>query len=73
LAGARLHCLATQYRELVAGTINLAEVRADHWAAQQVDPLLLAESLLLVSDTSLMPSASFVPPARLLKKPFGSA
>jgi len=34
--GARLH-LATQYRELVAGTINLA-VRADHWAAQQVDP-----------------------------------
>ena len=38
----------------------LREVRADHWAAQQVDPLLLAESLLrVVSDASLMPSASF--------------
>lgn len=38
----------------------LRELRADCWAAQQVNPLLLAESLLLVvSDLSKMPSESF--------------
>lgn len=38
----------------------LRELRADRWAAQKVDPLVLAESLLLVvSSSSLIPSESF--------------
>ena len=37
----------------------LREVRADRWAAQQVDPLLLAESLVLVVRSSIMPMTSF--------------
>lgn len=37
----------------------LRELRADRWAAQKVDPLLLAESLLLVVGYELMPSNSF--------------
>lgn len=37
----------------------LREVRADCWAAQQVDPLLLAESLVLVVRSSMMPMTSF--------------
>ena len=38
----------------------LRELRADSWATQQVDPLVLAEALLrVVSATSLMPSESF--------------
>ncbi|MBD1882351.1 M56 family metallopeptidase [Coleofasciculus sp. FACHB-T130] len=37
----------------------LRELRADRWAAQQVDPLLLAESLLLVVSVSPVQSESF--------------
>lgn len=37
----------------------LREIRADAWAAQQVDPLLLAESLVLVVRSSIMPMTSF--------------
>lgn len=37
----------------------LRELRADRWAAQQVDTLLLAESLLLVVSYPLMPMTSF--------------
>lgn len=37
----------------------LRELRADRWAAQQVDPLLLAESLLLVVSAPLVQSESF--------------
>ncbi len=38
----------------------LRELRADRWAAQQVDPLLLAESLLMVASApSLIPFESF--------------
>lgn len=37
----------------------LRELRADRWAAQQVDPLVLAESLLLVVSSSVMPMTSF--------------
>lgn len=37
----------------------LRELRADYWAAQQVDPLLLAESLLQVVSAPLLPSESF--------------
>ncbi|MBV9388480.1 MAG: M56 family metallopeptidase [Chroococcidiopsidaceae cyanobacterium CP_BM_ER_R8_30] len=37
--------------------LGLRELRADRWAAQQVDPLVLAESLLIVvSATSSMPT-----------------
>lgn len=36
----------------------LRELRADHWAAQQVDPLLLAESLLMVVSYPVMASES---------------
>ncbi len=40
--------------------LSLRELRADRWAAQRVDPLLLAESLLMVvSAGSSMPSESF--------------
>lgn len=37
----------------------LREIRADAFAAQQVDPLLLAESLVLVVRSSMMPMTSF--------------
>ncbi len=37
----------------------LREIRADAWAAQQVDPLVLAESLVLVVRSSIMPMTSF--------------
>lgn len=37
----------------------LRELRADSWAAQQVDPLILAESLLRVVSATSMPSESF--------------
>jgi len=37
----------------------LRELRADHWAALQVDPLLLAESLLMVVSTSPVSSEVF--------------
>ncbi len=37
----------------------LRELRADHWAAQQIDPLLLAESLLQVVNTPLLISENF--------------
>jgi Zn-dependent protease with chaperone function len=37
----------------------LRELRADRWAAQIVDPLILAESLLLVVRSSVMPMTSF--------------
>ena len=37
----------------------LRELRADRWAAQKVDPLLLAESLLLVVSYPVMPMTSF--------------
>lgn len=36
----------------------LREIRADYWAAQQVDPLLLAESLLKVVSTVAVPPDS---------------
>jgi hypothetical protein len=36
----------------------LRELRADHWAAQKVDPILLAESLLLVVRSSVLPMTS---------------
>lgn len=40
--------------------LSVRELRADRWAAQRVDPLLLAESLLMVvSAPSSMPSESF--------------
>lgn len=37
----------------------LREIRADRWAAERVDALLLAESLLLVVSTPIMASESF--------------
>lgn len=37
----------------------LRELRADRWAAQQVDPLLLAESLLMVVSYPVIPMTSF--------------
>lgn len=37
----------------------LREIRADYWAARQVDSLLLAEALLLVVNTPLLQSATF--------------
>ena len=37
----------------------LRELRADHWAAQQVDPLLLAESLLIVVSAPMIGSENF--------------
>lgn len=37
----------------------LRELRADQWAAQEVDPLLLAESLLMVVSYPIIPSESF--------------
>jgi len=37
----------------------LREIRADGWAAQRVDPLLLAESLLMVVSASVMASENF--------------
>ncbi len=37
----------------------LREIRADSWAAKRVDPLLVAESLLMVVSASVMPSANF--------------
>ncbi|MBE9152395.1 M56 family peptidase, partial [Coleofasciculus sp. LEGE 07092] len=37
----------------------LREIRADQWAAEQVDFLLLAESLLMVVSAPLMHSESF--------------
>jgi Zn-dependent protease with chaperone function len=49
----------------------LRELRADHWAAQRVDPLLLAESLLLtVQDSAIAPDycaafSAVAPPSRL--------
>lgn len=36
----------------------LREIRADYWASQQVDPLLLAESLLQVASTVAVPPDS---------------
>lgn len=36
----------------------LRELRADRWAAQQVDPLILAESLVLVVSSSMLPMTS---------------
>jgi Zn-dependent protease with chaperone function len=53
----------------------LRELRADRWAAQRVDNLLLAESLLTVVSTPMMASENFmaafsraVPPHRLQER-----
>lgn len=61
--------------ELWQELLVLRELRADRWATQQVDPLLLAESLLLVVSASLMESESFcaafssaAPPNRLQER-----
>ena len=49
----------------------MRELRADRWAAQRVDPLLLAESLLVVVSAPLLPESccatfsAVVPPSRL--------
>lgn len=53
----------------------LRELRADHWARQRVDSLLLAESLLMVVSTPMMASENFcaafsraTPPNRLQER-----
>jgi Zn-dependent protease with chaperone function len=53
----------------------LREIRADRWAAERIDALLLAESLLIVVSTPMMASESFsaafsraTPPNRLQER-----
>ncbi|GAB4183340.1 MAG: M56 family metallopeptidase [Coleofasciculaceae cyanobacterium] len=53
----------------------LREIRADRWAAERIDALLLAESLLMVVSTPMMASESFsaafsraTPPNRLQER-----
>jgi Zn-dependent protease with chaperone function len=50
-----LPCTEALWQELLL----LRELRADRWAAQQVDPLVLAESLLLVMQAPLTTSQAF--------------
>jgi hypothetical protein len=58
--GAVLHCLVTNTEALWQELLILRELRADRWAARQVDPLLLAESLLMVASApSSIPFESF--------------
>jgi len=65
-----LHCHCCNTESLWQELLILREVRADHWAAQQVDPLLLAESLLRGERHEFDAVCKFLPrSARLLKKP----
>lgn len=47
----------------------LRELRADRWAAQQVDPLLLAESLLVVVSTMPVQIEALLAEPELMREP----
>ncbi|NES97963.1 MAG: M56 family metallopeptidase [Desertifilum sp. SIO1I2] len=58
----RLTAWLPQTETLWQELLLLRELRADCWTAQQVDPLLLAETLLLVVSQPIAPRADFCAP-----------